>query len=200
MIATITNGTLTTSATVAGDQPDPNTANNSASQSTVVSPPGTSIAAAGATLTSESFSPPNGAIDIGETVVVVLRLRNSSNVSTLNLVGTLQTNANIAPVPPNSPQELRAPHRSGLAVGRPFSFTANGTNGQTITASLLLRDGATTYPPVSFNFTLPSTQTFTSTNGIAIRDKTNGLPYPSTILVSGFNGTVGKVSATLYST
>ena len=197
VIGTVTNGTLTTSATVAADQPDPNTANNSANASTMVAPPGTAVVAAGATLTAESFSPPNGAIDIGETVTIVLRLRNSSNVNTINLVGTLQANANVTPVPPNTPRSYGVLAPSGLAVGQPFSFTASGTNGQTITATLLLQDGPTTYPPVSFNFTLPTTLTFTSTNGIAIRDVTNALPYPSTILVSGFNGTVGKVTATV---
>ncbi len=197
VVGSVTNGVLNTSATVSGDQPDPNTANNSASASTVVAPPGTAIAAAGATLTAESFSPPNGAIDIGETVTIILRLRNSSNVSTLNLVGTLQTNANVTPSVPNNPQSYGVLAPSGLAVGRPFTFTATGTNGETITATLALRDGTTTYPPVTFNFTLPSTRTFSSADFIAIRDGTNGLPYPSTILVSGFDGTVGKVTATV---
>ncbi len=197
IIGTLTNGTLITSATVAANEPDPNSANNSASASTVVAPPGTTIVAAGATLTSESFSPPNGAIDIGETVTIILRLRNSSNVSTLNLVGTLQTNNGVAPVGPNTPQSYGVLAPSGLAVGRPFTFTASGTNGQVITPTLTLRDGATVYPPVSFSFTLPNIQSFTNTGYIAIRDKTNGLPYPSTILVSGYNGTLGKVTATV---
>ncbi len=197
VIGTSTNGTLNSSATVAGNQPDPNMANNSATASTIVSLPGVAIVAGGATLTSESFVPPNGAIDIGETVTIILRLRNSSNVSTLNLVGTLQTNAGVTPLPPNNSQSYGVLAPSGLAVGRPFSFTASGTNGQVITPTLTLRDGAITYPPVSFSFALPSVQSFTNGTAIAIRDNTNGLPYPSTILVSGYSGTVGKVSATV---
>jgi uncharacterized repeat protein (TIGR01451 family) len=197
IIGTSTNGTLITSASVAAAEPDPNTANNSASAATRISPPGVAIAAAGATLTAESFVPPNGAIDIGETVTIILRLRNSSNVATVNLVGTLQTNNGVTPVFPNSPQNYGVLAPSGFAVGRPFSFTASGTNGQTITPTLTLTDGATTYPPISFSFTLPVSQTFSSTNAIAIRDNTNGLPYPSTILVSNLSGTLGRVSATV---
>jgi uncharacterized repeat protein (TIGR01451 family) len=197
VLTATTNGMLTTSASVAGDQPDANLANNSASATTSVALPGVAIVAAGATLTAESFTPPNGAIDIGETVTIILRLRNSSNVSTLSLVGTLQTNNGVVPIPPNSPQNFGVLTPSGPAVGRPFSFIATGTNGQTINPTLQLRDGATTYPPVTFSFTLPNVRTFTNTNAIAIRDKTNALPYPSTLLVSGLSGTVGKVTATL---
>ena len=197
VVSTTTNGVLTTSATVAGAQTDPNPANNNASATTVVALPGVSITAAGATLTAESFSPPNGAIDIGETVTIILRLRNSSNVSTLNLVGTLLTNSGVAPLPPNNPQTYGVLAPSGFPVGRSFTFSANGTNGQTISPTLQLRDGATTYPPVTFNFTLPNTRTYTNTNAIVIRDNTNALAYPSTILVSGFSGTVGKVTATI---
>ena len=60
--------------------------------------------------------------------------------------------------------------------------------------TLQLRDDSTTYPPVTFNFTLPNTRTYTTNTVIAIRDNTNALPYPSTILVSGFSGTVGRVT------
>ncbi len=195
VVTTVTNGVLTTSATVASAQNDPNPANNSASATTEVALRGVSIVAAAATLTAESFAPPNGAIDIDETVTIILRLRNSSNASTLNLVGTLMTNAGVMPVPPNNPQSYGVLAPSGFPVGRPFTFTASGTNGQTISPTLLLRDGATTYPPVTFTFTLPNTRAYTNTNAIVIRDNTNALAYPSTILVSGFTGTVGRVTA-----
>ena len=52
---TTTNGTLNTTATVVGAQPDPNPVNNTAAATTTVALPGVSIAAAGATLTAESF-------------------------------------------------------------------------------------------------------------------------------------------------
>ena len=87
--ATTTNGTLTTTATVPATQADPNPANNSATATTtVVAAPFVSIVPAGATLTYES-GPTNGAIDLGETVTVVLRLRNAGNSSTTQSGGHL---------------------------------------------------------------------------------------------------------------
>ena len=63
--------------------------------------PFVSIVPAGATLTYES-GPTNGAIDLGETVTVILRLRNAGNVSTRNLVATLlATNGVVRRSPPN---------------------------------------------------------------------------------------------------
>ncbi|HVM51069.1 MAG TPA: protease pro-enzyme activation domain-containing protein, partial [Candidatus Acidoferrum sp.] len=145
VVATTGAGTLGSSATVSGVEADPNTANNVSSVSTVVSPPGVSVAAAGATLTAESFAPPNGAIDVGETVTVILRLRNSSNVATVNLVGTLLATNGVVPVGPNTPQTYGVLAPSQPPVGRSYSFTANGTNGQVISAVLALQDGATAY-------------------------------------------------------
>jgi len=208
VVQTTTNLPLSTSATVAGSEPDPNPANNSAAATTQVALPGVAITKAGATLTAESFSPPNGAIDVGETVTVILRLRNSSNVNTLNLVGTLMTNDSVVPVPPNNPQTYGVLAPSGFPVGRSFSFTANGTNEQTINPTLLLRDGTNNYPPVSFEFTLPSAHSFANTNVILIPDPAApnppyplqsgpGMPYPSVIPVSNLNGTLGKVTVTL---
>src|ERR1019366_3431657 len=129
--ATTTNGTLSTTATVLATQTDPNPANNSATATTLVAPGGVAIAVAGATLTAESFLPPNGAIDIGETVSIILRLRNVSNVSTLNLVGTLLATDGVAPAAPTT-QTYGVLAPSGFPVGRVFTFTASGTNGQTI--------------------------------------------------------------------
>jgi uncharacterized repeat protein (TIGR01451 family) len=208
VVHTTTNATLTTSATVAGAQADPNLANNSATATTQVAPPGVALAAAGATLTAESFSPPNGAIDIGETVTVVLRLRNVSNVNTLNLVGALLTTNGVTPVAPNTPQSYGVVAPSGFPVGRAFSFTASGTNGQTIYPTLQLQDGTNSYPPVSFAFTLPKTQVFANTNVILIPDPAApnppypvasgpAKPYPSAITVSSFSGVLGKVTVTL---
>jgi uncharacterized repeat protein (TIGR01451 family) len=207
VVGTATNGTLSTTATVTGAQPDPNLANNTARATTTVAPPGVSIAAAGATLTAESFTPPNGAIDVGETVTVILRLRNSSNVNTLNLVGTLLATDGVVPISPTT-QTYGVLAPSGFPVGRPFTFTSSGTNGQTISPTLQLQDGATVYPPVSFNFTLPSAQTFANTNSIIIPDPAAphplyplqagpAKPYPSAITVSNLSGVLGKVTVTL---
>jgi uncharacterized repeat protein (TIGR01451 family) len=209
VIGTTTTGTLTTTATVAGDQPDPNLANNTASSTVVVAAPFVTLVAAGAMLTYES-GPTNGAIDIGETVTVILDLLNVGNVPTRNLVATLLTTAGVTPVPPNNPQPCGVLAPSGFPVGRPFSFTASGTNGGTISPTLQLQDGATTYPPVSFTFTLPSTFAFANTNAITIPDPAApnppyppesgpAKPYPSAITVSNlaWAGVLGQVTVTL---
>ena len=204
---TTTNGVLSTSATIVGAQPDPNLVNNTATATTTVAPPGVAIAAAGATLTAESFVPANGAIDVGETVTVVLRLRNSSNVTTLNLVGTLLATDGVTPIAPTS-QTYGVLAPSGFPVGRAFTFTATGTNGQTISPTLQLQDGTNAYPPVSFNFTLPTAQVFANTNSIIIPDPAAphplyplqagpAKPYPSSITVSNLSGVLGKVTVTL---
>ena len=205
--ATTTNGTLTTTATVTATQPDANAANNSATATTTVSAPYISIVPAGAVLTYES-GPTNGAIDNGETVTLVLGLRNTGNSSTLNLVATLLATNGVAPVPPNTPQTYGALDPSGPKNTNSFTFTASGTNGGTVSATLLLQDGANSYPPVSFVFSLPYTVAFANTNTILVPDPTApnppwlqesgpASPYPSVIDVSNFVGLLGKVTVTL---
>jgi len=207
VLSTTKSGVLNTSATVAGAQNDPNLANNSATASTVVATPFTSVAAAGATLTAES-GPINGAVDPGETVTVVLRLRADGNVSTRNLVATLLATNGVVPIAPNNPQTYGILFPSGFSVGRPFSFTANGIGGGTVNAVLQLQDGTNTYPPVSFAFALPSTFAFATNNVIVVPDPAAqnlgyplqsgpARPYPSTISVSNLVGTLGKVAVTL---
>ena len=205
---TTTNTTLLASAAVSGAEPDPNPANNNASVSTVVAPPGVAFVAAGATLTSESYFPPNGAVDVGETVTVILRLRNSSNSASLNLVGSLMATNGVVPLPPNNPQTYGVVAPSGFPVGRSFSFTANGTNSQTIYAVLQLHDGTNVYSPVSFPFTLSTATSFANTNVILIPDPAApnppyplasgpGKPYPSSITVGNLGGVLGKVTVTI---
>ena len=191
-------GPASTTSSVVGAQPDPSEANNSITTSVVVSRPFISIVAAGATLTSESFSPPNGAIDNGETVTVGLRLRNAGNVSNTNLQATLLATNGITPVLPNSPQDYGILPPGSSFIEQPFSFSASGPPGSTVTAMLQLQDGPNALTNiVSFNFTLPALLSFANTNIIAILDDTNSVPYPSTINVSGLTGTLSKVTATL---
>jgi uncharacterized repeat protein (TIGR01451 family) len=205
MVATTVRGSNSSTCTIIAAQADPNPANNTATATTVVAAPFVSIAAATATLTAESITPTNGAIDIGETVSIILRLRNAGNLSTRNLVATLATNSNVTPVPPNNSQTYGVLAPSGFPVGRSFAFTANGTNGQTIYATLLLHDGTTNYPAVNFAFTLPNTYLFGSTNVILIPDPAApnppwplqsgpAKPYPSTLVVSNLTGLLGKVT------
>jgi uncharacterized repeat protein (TIGR01451 family) len=105
----------------------------------------------GAVLAVENCLPTNGAIDPGETVTVQLKLLNAGRASTTNLVATLLSNSGVSPS--GTPQTYGA-IAPGVAVSRPFTFTANGSCGGTITTTLLLQDGSSNYPNVSYNWTL----------------------------------------------
>jgi uncharacterized delta-60 repeat protein/uncharacterized repeat protein (TIGR01451 family) len=177
--------------------------NPSAATLTIVETDGSLIIPAGAALTSES-GPVNGVIDPGETVTLLFALRDSTGTNTVNLVATLQTNNSVVPVPPNTPQTYGALTVHGPSVSRPFSFTASGVNGQTISATFQLRDGAINRGLAVFNFTLgQSTAGFANSSAIIINDSPSsgvaGLatPYPSVININGLAGLVSKATVTL---
>jgi uncharacterized repeat protein (TIGR01451 family) len=188
--------TLTNRAIVTADQPDPDTANNSASALTIVDNPTNRIVAAGSTLTAESFNPSNGAIDPGETVTVTLGLQNNGNINGGSLVATLlATNGVVTNSPQVQPYGVL--QATAAPTFRSFTFTASGTNGGTITATLQLQDGVNTLPPVTFNFTLPTITRFANPTTITIPSIGAATPYPSTINVSGLSNAVGKVTVTV---
>lgn len=189
-------GTLTTTATVTAGQSDPNPANNTATTTVAVAQPFVSIVPAGATLRSESFLPPDGSIDPGETVTLSFRLRNAGNVSNTNLTATLLATAGVTPAGATTQfYGLLAP--SGLPGSRPFTFVAGGTNGGVLTVTLQLKDGTNSLPSVSFTFPLPQVTAFQNPTYITIPDVGAATPYPSPITVTGVTGTVGRVTATL---
>jgi uncharacterized repeat protein (TIGR01451 family) len=194
--------TFNTTFSISGAQFDPNTANNTASAAIVSDIPRPNIVIDSVNLVTESFSPTNGAVDVGETVSVSFSVRNIGNVPNNSLSATLQTNSGVLPVGANTQQfGVLAPGGAPNAGNGPFTFTANGTNGGSVTATLMLQDSSPNMLPtnrlLNFTFVLPRTITFSNTSAIAIRDNTSGLPYPSTLLVSGLTGTVGKATVTL---
>jgi uncharacterized repeat protein (TIGR01451 family) len=84
-------------------------------------------------------------------VIVNFNIANTASVATSNLVATLlATNGVISPSGPQSYGVVAA----GTPVGRPFSFTASGSCGGTITARLQLQDGTNDLGTVSANFLL----------------------------------------------
>jgi uncharacterized repeat protein (TIGR01451 family) len=189
------SGSLVANVAVTGSQNDPNSPNNTASVTTLISAPFVSIAAGTATLTSESLNPTNGAIDVGETVTTVLRLRNSGNVAATNVSATLLTTNFVTPVGNNFQTYPVLPPGANVD-GKPFTFTTTGTNGQTVAATLQVQANGTT-TNVLFFFTLSRSSTFSNTAFINIRDNTSALPYPSSLNVSGLTGVVGKATVTL---
>ena len=196
VVAVTNTGTAIFNASVSGTQADPNFTNNAAASSTFVAAPFINILAAGSTLTSESFSPPDGAIEPGETVTVQFRLRNAGNIPNTNLVATLLATGGVSL--PSVRQTYGVLLPGNFPTSEPFSFTAAGTNGGALVATFQLQDAVSNnLGTVSFNFTLSGVKSFANTNVIVIPDIGAGRPYPSTIAVSGVTGLVGKVTATL---
>ena len=110
------------------------------------------ITNAGTSLLAEGCSPPNGAIDPGETVSVIFDLKNLGAVSTTNLVATLQADSGV--LAPSGPQTYGALAGNGAVHAAVFSFTANGDCGGTLIATLQLQDGPLNLGTVPFTFPL----------------------------------------------
>ncbi|HZI31019.1 MAG TPA: immunoglobulin-like domain-containing protein, partial [Candidatus Binatia bacterium] len=100
------------------------------------------------TLISESASPANNAIDSGETVTVRFTLKNSGNLATTNLTGTLLPGANV--LSPDGPKAYGAVAPFGGTNSRDFTFTVIGDCGSNLTASLQLQDGPDNLGTASF--------------------------------------------------
>ncbi|HYO64206.1 MAG TPA: proprotein convertase P-domain-containing protein [Pyrinomonadaceae bacterium] len=162
-------------------------------------------AAPPATITQESCTPPNGAADPEETVTADFPVINTGDGATTNLVATLQAGGGVVPV--TTSQNYGAVNPLGGPVSRPFTFVAQGSCGQLITATLQLQDGATNLGTISYTFRLGTTATgvhsFSNNNPITIPNgapgTTSGVsnPFPSAINVSGVTGTVTRVAVRL---
>jgi uncharacterized delta-60 repeat protein/uncharacterized repeat protein (TIGR01451 family) len=175
--------------------------NPSAATLTIVETDGSLVVPAGSALISES-GPTNGVIDPGETVTLLFALRDSTGTNTVNLVATLLATGGVTK--PSGPQNYGALLVHGPSVSRQFSFTASGTNGQTISATFQLQDGSLNRGLALFNFTLgQSANRFASPSAILINDSPHygtpgtATPYPAVINVSGLAGLVSKVTVTL---
>ena len=105
----------------------------------------------GWSLVFESATPTNGLIDPGETVTVSFTLQNQGALPSSNLVATLQPNAGV--LAPSGPQTYGALAAFGGSTNKPFTFTAAGTCGSSIVATLQLQDGGNNLGTVSI--TLP---------------------------------------------
>jgi uncharacterized delta-60 repeat protein/uncharacterized repeat protein (TIGR01451 family) len=162
--------------------------NPSAATLTMFETDGSLIVPAGTALLSES-GPVDGMIEPGETVGVSFAFRNSTGTNTANLIATLLPTNGI--VNPSGPQSYGVLTVHGPSVSRPFTFTANGTNAQVITATFQLRDGTAPTNIAVVSFVLGRTaNTYSNTAPIIINDGTAATPYPSVINVSGLPGAV----------
>ena len=144
----------------------------------------------------------NGIIGTNDKVTLLFAFRDAGGVNVNNLMATLLATNGVTPfgyVKTNYGPLAYAGH----SVSRPFTFIANGTNQQTISATFLLQDtnslGVTTNIGTGkFTFTLGSwTSVFSNTNVIVINDTNAASPYPSVIYVSQVGGSLIKATVTL---
>ena len=153
LVPGVPSSLLLSTVTIFGQPTDPNTGNNTVVIRTLVEPPTVSVGLASVTLASESFSPPNGAVDPGETVGVEFFLQNTGTIPTANLVATLQAGGGVAL--PSAAQSYGVLQPGSQPVSRLFSFTANSTNGGTVVATLQLQNGSTNLGTVTYSFVMP---------------------------------------------
>ena len=160
------------------------------------------ISGGAATIAAESYFPANNTPDPGESVTVSFPVLNVGDGNTTNLVATLQNSGGVTPI--TTSQNYGVVVAAGPAVSRSFSFTANGTCGGMITATLHMQDGALDLGNLTYTFQLggtsSSTQTFSNPALITIPASGTGgstgapaNPYPSNITVSGAPATITKV-------
>ncbi len=107
------------------------------------------INGAGYTLTNESCTAANGVVDPGETVTANFSLQNLGSANTTNLVATLLATGGVTN--PSAPQAYGALSTNGSLITQPFTFTANGTCGGSVSATLALLDGTNNLGNVSFS-------------------------------------------------
>jgi subtilisin-like proprotein convertase family protein len=163
------------------------------------------VSGGAAVITAESYFPANNAPDPGETLAINVPLINSGDGNTTNLVATLQNSGGVTPV--TTSQNYGVVVAAGSPVSRSFTFTANGSCGGNITATLHLQDGALDLGNVTYMFQLggasSSTQMFSNAAVITIPATGDGAstgapatPYPSNITVAGAPATITNVTVT----
>ncbi len=159
---------------------------------------GSYVIPAGSQLVSESNAGlPNGLIDSNETVQVLFAFRDAAGLDVTNLIATLlPTNGVTAPSPASQTYGRLVSY--GHSVSMPFTFTAQGTNNQQISATFNLKDGLNPIGSAVFGYTLgTSAAVFSNNAAIIINDNSAASPYPSVISVSGVGGALIKATVTL---
>lgn len=116
------------------------------------------LGASGSSIGAESCDPANGVVDPDETVTVSLCLQNANGAAdTANLVATLQATGGVTA--PSAPQSYGVVTAGGAAVCRDFTFTASGTCGNDVVATLALQDGAADLGTAAYTFRMGILQT-----------------------------------------
>lgn len=110
------------------------------------------IVANGSTLVSEGCTPTNGVIDPGELVTVSFSVKNIGSGNTANLVATLLETNGVTSA--GDPQTYGIVTAGGGVGTQSFTFTAGGTCGGSIIATLQLQDGAVDLGTVTYTLSL----------------------------------------------
>jgi uncharacterized repeat protein (TIGR01451 family)/uncharacterized delta-60 repeat protein len=168
---------------------------------------GAYIVASGTAFVSGSILPGTGVIYSNDVVKILFGLRDIAGGNTTNLVATLMQTNGVTNVTSTGNYGILV--QNGPTKSEAFTFTAIGTNGENITATLALQDGTRDLGTVAFGFTIGgATLSFTNSEPLIFAGvlplpsrATNSFPpsfgYPSLINVSGIVGTVTEVTATL---
>lgn len=153
----------------------------------VTNAPATYIIPSSSNLVSEACSPGNGAMDPGETVSVNFALQNTGNLSVSNVVATLLATGGVSV--PSGAQSYGTLSANGGAATNSFTFTANGTCGDPIIATLQLSTNSVFYRTVPFGLRLGTLATAVTNNyssgGISVA-------IPDCVIIGGtnFNGSI----------
>lgn len=167
-----------------------------ASTLTIRDTSGSLVVPAGSALVSESFLPPNGIIDPGETVSLLFAFRASGGTNVNNVTATLLATNGI--ISPSGTQNYGTLIVNGPSTSRQFSFTSQGTNSQQIAATFQLQSEGNSIGTAVFTYTLGTwTTTFFNTNPIVLNADGIASPYPSFITVTNVGGDIIKASVTL---
>jgi extracellular elastinolytic metalloproteinase len=156
------------------------------------------------TFTNESCF--NRVPDPDETLTANIPLLNVGTANTTNLVVTLLPGGGV--LAPSGPQTYGVLAPGAMAV-RPFTFTVAAVCGGPVRLTLALQDGERSLGALIVQFTagvrLTTTSSFSNLTPIIIPATGGGdpagapsNPYPSTINVSGLNGTITRVTAQLF--
>ena len=100
----------------------------------------------------EGCTPTNNAIDPGETVTMTFAFKNLGTGPTTNLVITLLETNGVAL--PSGPQTYGVLPAGGAIISQPFTFSAAGTCGGSITPTLRLQDSGSNLGTTNLTFPL----------------------------------------------
>ena len=127
------------------------------------------------TLAAQSCTPTNGTINPGENDTVDLVLQNIGNADASNVVATLLATGGVTS--PSGAQSYGTLLAGGAAVTNSFTFTATGTCGGTLVASMQLQTNSvsagTILTPFALGTTVSASNTYT-TGGISVPISDNG--------------------------